>query len=295
MKRALLLIILLLVSSSGFSQNYQIRLKSFAPDFTGVRARRASRQDNNNKLAALIKVTLPVVDSVHFNRENLVGEPVKIAPGEYYIYLPEESRSVEIIVAGCNKPYNEPFPFSLESGRDYLMELELADIVRLRTLILASGSFNQSQWSAGMMFGWCKNHGGYIRAMTNFNFTHLNPSTTYDIDGNVDGYPAWFTGQSLKSRLSITGGYLGRIYEDNLYVYVGCGYGIRTLAWEMIVDNDKQGNEYVKVAPYSFRGLELETGLVLRLWRGFTLSAGVQTNADRFKYWEANVGVGVMF
>jgi len=50
--------------------------------------------------------------------------------------------------------------------------------------------------------------------------------------------------------------------------------------------------QYAKVVPSSFQGVEAETGVVVRLG-GFVLSAGVQSNS--FKFYEANLGVGVMF
>ena len=78
--------------------------------------------------------------------------------------------------------------------------------------------------------------------------------------------------------------------NGSLYAYVGGGYGTRTLAWQMYgSDGDYQ---YAKVVPSSFSGIEAETGVVVRLG-GVVLSAGAQTNS--FKFWEANIGVGVMF
>jgi phosphate-selective porin OprO/OprP len=125
-------------------------------------------------------------------------------------------------------------------------------------------------------------------AKSDFKFG-LNPALSCDDDGRVDGVVGWFTGNEKKSRLALTGGYLRKL-ADPLYLYVGGGYGTRVLAWEMYVDENQY--EYVRVEPKSFKGFEAELGLIFRTGI-VAFSAGVQTN--QFKYYEANVGIGLMF
>ena len=86
----------------------------------------------------------------------------------------------------------------------------------------------------------------------------------------------------------MTGGYLRKL-ADPLYLYVGGGYGSRILAWKMYADGDYA---WARVTDNSFTGYEAELGLIYRPGI-IAFSAGVQTN--QFKYYEANVGIGVMF
>ena len=83
-------------------------------------------------------------------------------------------------------------------------------------------------------------------------------------------------------------GYLRKII-DPLFMYVGGGYGSRVLAWKMFADGNY---DWARVTPSSFTGYEVELGLIYRPGV-IAFSAGVQTN--QFKYFEANVGIGVLF
>ena len=149
-------------------------------------------------------------------------------------------------------------------------------------------SFNTAQSSLGLMIGLCSKRGGYIKAVSDFNFS-LNPSLSTNGDGLVAGSHAWFTGRSERSRYSITAGYLRKIAPP-LYIFAGAGYGRRILAWEFFAGGEKY--DFAKVNPNSFTGTEAELGAILRI-RGLALSAGVQTIS--FKYYEASIGVGIMF
>ena len=63
-------------------------------------------------------------------------------------------------------------------------------------------------------------------------------------------------------------------------------YGNKTLAWEMA------DGRWAEAAEHTFKGIESELGAIWRI-RNFAVSAGVENT--KFKYWEANVGVAVMF
>jgi len=78
---------------------------------------------------------------------------------------------------------------------------------------------------------------------------------------------------------------LQRLYKP-LYLYAGAGYGTKILGWEM------QGGEWAENVDESYKGIEAELGGIYRI-KNIALSAGVQTNS--FKYWEATLGVGIMF
>ena len=289
MRRTLYVLLLCLLPVFSQAQDRELIIKkSIDVDLLDSRARVNPVPDSSGKSTAWLVITFPAVDSLTFDGN--FGQP-EHSPGKWVLFIPEGKRKIEIAAPGY-RALTVTFPMQLLPNFVYNMERDIRVINPLRTFILPSFSLNQSQFSYGLMLGFCKDNGGYLRAKSDFHFNHLNPSLSCDASGNIGSEPAWYTESQQKARLAFTGGYLRRIYKDNLYAYIGGGYGIRTLAWEMIKDNDH--TEYVKVAPYSFRGVELETGLVLRL-SYFSLSLGVQTNADRFKYWEANLGIGVAF
>ena len=201
----------------------------------------------------------------------------------------EESRIINVDSFDFKLPAEKPQP---STAPDPIMQAvkvqKAAPKTPLWTLMMPTFSFNQAQSSYGLMLGLGKKNGGFIHAKTDFHFG-LNPALSCDADGIINGVKGWFSGEPHKSRFAITAGYLRQIVEP-LYAYAGGGYGRRILAWEMYGAEDTY--DLVRVAPNSFTGFEAELGLIFR--RGnFAVSAGVQTN--QFTYYEANVGIGVMF
>lgn len=289
MKRALAILLLLLLAVSASAQDRRIVVRSLK-QIIDARVSTGSRTDNNGKFAALIRIPTSDSLSLHFKQQQTVGSPY-YSEGEWLVFVSVDTPAIDLILDGC-KPLSYVFREPLIPRMGYKMDM-VVETDRYHALIAPFFSYNQSQLAGGLMLGFCKNHGFYVRAKTDFNFNHLDYPIVCDEEGYVGEYRVWLTGDVQKARLAFTGGYLCRLYSDVLYVFVGGGYGLRTLSWERVLDNDRKGNEYIKVAPYSFRGLELETGLVFR-WKGMVLSLGVQTNADRFKYYEVNLGIGWM-
>ena len=292
MRRFFALSILFLFSLLSLAQERRLVIRHFGPgDIGDMRARTAPVYDNNNRLAALIEISFSEDDEVLF--DGIVGAPIHHT-GEWLVRVPEGLRRLKVTVPGC-KPIEYAFPEALlpESGRVYKMDLGIETTVKLRTLILPSFSWNKSQNSYGVMLGFCKKNGAYLRAKTDFTFG-LNPVLACDADGHVNGIKGWFSGEAQSSRFALTAGYLRRLFDisrfSSMYGYIGGGYGSRILAWQMYGSDGDY--ELVRVTPNSFTGYEVETGILLRLG-GFALSAGVQTN--QFKYVEANVGIGIMF
>ena len=288
MRRILpVLLALFLLPHSIGAQDKRIITKSFDADILELRAKTDPVYDKNNKPAAMVSVFLAKADSLSFKGNIL--EQLHPGSGEWILYIPAESEWLEVTAEGC-EPLHFDFPEEkpLLSAYGYTLNLGILLTNPLRALIMPSFSYNQSQYSYGLMLGIGKKNGGYVRAKTDFSFG-LNPTLACDGEGKIEGIQGWFTGNSKKSRFAITGGYLRKII-DPLYVYAGGGFGSRILAWEMYTDN---GNyEYVRVTPNSFTGFEAEIGIIYR--PGIVaFSAGVQTN--QFKYYEANVGIGVMF
>ena len=295
MKRAVILLFLIMVSFSVCAQNRRLIVRGFEPaDIGDMRARTSPVMDNNKKLAALVDVSFAASDAVvHF--EGSVGEPVHY-PGEWLIHVPEGTTRIKVSMEEC-KPleFIVPTKYAIESGMVYLMDLDIEEAVKLRSLILPSVSTSFSSpvhFSYGAMVGVCKHNGVYLHVKTDFSFG-LKTTMECDAEGLIDNVKGWYSGESKQSRLAITGGYMRHLFDfgdiGSMYVHIGAGYGSRTVAWQML---GSDGNyQYVKVSPSSFSGLEADTGLILR-FGGYVLSAGVQTNS--FKFYEANIGIGIM-
>ena len=296
MKRFYAIVFLVLLSLAAGAQNRRLIVRSFAKsDIGDMRARTSPVLDRNKRLSALLDISFAAPDTT-LRFEGIVGEPVHY-PGEWLVHVPEGTARLKISMDDC-KPldYAIPSGLAIESGTVYLMDLDIEEAVKVRTLIMpaVSASFsNTTHLSYGLMLGICKKNGGYLRVKSDFSFG-LKTSAQCDADGLIDGVKGWYTGESKKSRFALTAGYLRHLTEmgDNasLYAYAGAGYGSRVLAWQMCGDDGS--DQYVRVAPSSFNGLEAEAGIVFRTG-GLAVSAGVQTNS--FKFYEANLGIGVMF
>lgn len=292
MKKLFTLLLLLLTVVTAGAQNRRLIVRSFsASDIGDMRARTSPAFDKNNKLAALIDITFAASDST-LVFEGMVGEPIHF-PGEWLIHVPEGTSRLKVSMDDC-KPleFTVPAGIAIESGMVYLMDMDIEEAVKLRTLILPTlsmGFASPMHMSYGIMVGFCKLNGGYFRIKTDFSFG-LKTTAECDADGMIDGVKGWYTGETKKSRFAVTAGYMRHLVDigDNssLYAYVGGGYGNRTLAWQM------SGGEYAKVVPSSLSGVEVETGALYRIG-GVAVSLGFQTNS--FKFFEANLGVGVMF
>ena len=296
MKRILTISALVLLSLVASAQNRRLIVRSFSPsDIGDMRARTSPAFDRNNKLAALIDISFAASDST-LVFEGMVGEAIHY-PGEWLIHVPEGTTRLKFSMEGC-KPMEFAIPagVNIESGMVYLMDMDIEEAVKLRTLLLPTASIGFAQPmhpSYGIMVGLCKKNGGFIRVKTDFSFG-LKTAAECDAEGMIDGVKGWYTGEAKKARFAVTGGYMRHLTDigDNssLYAYIGGGYGSRTVAWEMLGESGDY--QYAKVVPSSFSGVEAETGVIFRLG-GVVLSAGVQTNS--FKFYEANLGVGVMF
>lgn len=101
---------------------------------------------------------------------------------------------------------------------------------------------------------------------------------------DVAGNP-YYTGNTTQSRMSVTAGYLRRIWKP-LYLYVGAGYGNAVSAWELKDDT------WAKNIDHSANGAAAELGGILRLGK-FALSVGFHT--VNFKHHEASAGIGLIF
>ena len=150
--------------------------------------------------------------------------------------------------------------------------------VKGKTLLMASaGVF--PQMSYGAMVGYVKRIGAYAKFRSNYNF--ITPSYSFSIGDNI-----YTSGKDpLHHRTQASAGLLFRLSE-NIYPYVGAGYGEYITYWE-----DYEG-KWAQVTDYSCKGFSAEAGLAFR-FGGFSLSVGTSTTA--FKYTDLEIGIGLMF
>lgn len=171
------------------------------------------------------------------------------------------------------------------AGRNlsFTLEVNNKNVLEDEVLVMASvGAW--PQLSYGLMLGYVKKFGGYIKCRSDFNFGEASYSC--DSAGNiVDGGFIWTTGTQREKRLQATAGLLFRATKW-LYPYAGAGYGYREVHWQDYEDN------WVNVKDYSCAGVSAEVGLILKTGP-VALSAGFSTTSFRFS--EVEVGIGLMF
>lgn len=278
MKRLILSFMAMLFCAIAIAQDIEVR--SFELRSTDLEAKINPVLDANGVAAALIRVVSNVT-SLSFEG-NIVKEPV-YDNGEWRVYVPAGSKYLKIKADGYF-PISYDFPIAIESYHSYELQLRKGKEEQARSLILATAGLSKSQNSYGVMLGYVKKFGAYVRVRSDFNKVP-ETSKMCSSTGIVDGYQGWFTGNSQMSRTSVTGGGLIKIMNP-LYLYAGAGYGVRNLVWEMY------DGTYAKVRGSSYQGLETELGLILRAGP-VALSAGISANS--FKVPEASLGFGFMF
>lgn len=170
------------------------------------------------------------------------------------------------------------------AGQDirFTLNVKRVDVLDDEFMAIATAGV-YPQFSYGLMLGYVKRFGGYVKFRSDF--VSVTPAYSCDRYGITDGGVIWTTGAQLKSRLLATGGALFRVAKW-LYPYVGAGYGSRNVYWR---DCERQ---WAQVMDFSCKGIELEVGAIFK-FGPVAISAGVSNTA--LKYSEVEVGVGVMF
>lgn len=171
------------------------------------------------------------------------------------------------------------------AGKDICFTLNVKSKNVLDDEILAMASVSVfPQVSYGLMLGYVKKFGGYVKFRSDFQFGNANYSCNKagEIDG---GGMLWANGKQRRSRMQITGGTLFRLAQW-LYPYVGAGYGARNVQWQDFQE------QWAQVSNYSCKGIAAEAGAIVKMDM-VALSVGVSTTA--FSYTEFEVGIGVMF
>ncbi len=252
------------------------------PNITAKKMNR--RTPNTDEVCALVLVRL-ASKKVTFINDYIVGEVGVNDAGEYMVFMAPGARRLKILVKGCI-PFEYTFPEKLKTQSVYKMTLGLPDMTKaiiMPQYSIPTYSQGSLHGSYGLMVGFVKKHGAFLRAKSDFNF--IKTSGECDASGLMGGRLPWYTGETERSRWAVTAGYVARVVKP-LYVYGGVGYGQRVIAREQM------DGTLVECSDVTHKGIEAEIGVIGRIGV-FALSAGVQTNS--FKYMEINVGVGVMF
>ena len=156
-----------------------------------------------------------------------------------------------------------------------------------RMLVMAEVGYHPSQLSYGGMIGFVRKNGAYVKFRSDFGSASadLECDDSGALTSGGEGTPYYKEGVTQKARLSVTAGYLRQLWKP-VYLYVGAGYGSRTLAWETVE------GELVKNTDHSAVGVAAELGVIGRLGK-FALSVGFHT--VNFKHHEVAIGVGIIF
>jgi hypothetical protein len=171
--------------------------------------------------------------------------------------------------------------------------------IPINTLILLQVGYNPNGTSYGAMLGFGRKNGFYAGFRTDLG--SASGELECDADGVISGSeqsqaPFYAEGVKHVSRMSATVGYFRQLGKA-FYLYVGAGYGSRTLTYELAAPTTIGGQEYaagtqVKDVPKSPTGVAAELGGILKMGK-FCFTAGYHTvNA---KYHEASVGLGIIF
>ena len=158
-------------------------------------------------------------------------------------------------------------------------EKMVKDIPNINFITLNAAYSIAPQTSFGFTYGQVKRFGWFVSAMSSFDFRFRGNdwNDLYSTDGVVD-----FSGKSSKARLSITGGFVVRLFGP-IYAKLGAGYGARVKCWEV-------AGKWYEYTPDTYKGFDLTAGIMLNT-RKYAISADVVTN--NFKTMEVKLGVGL--
>lgn len=267
---------------AGFIQAQELKVSDFQYMEKDLYARTHKRFDLNDNPCAVIRLSLANANKYTYEG-NIIGEII-FNPGEAIIYMTEGSRNLTIKSDEFGLLKHE-FGFKLERENTYRMvaRLETPDHKKTRTMVMPVLGVGGST-SFGLMVGVVKKWGWYLKAKYDFK----SQETELECDGTgmvPSGDMLWMSGESVATRMAITTGAMYRMSKP-LYLYIGTGFGYHKIAWETVE------GQWAENTSDSASGIEADLGLVLRA-KNFAFSAGLQSNS--FKYFEATVGVGIMF
>ena len=184
-----------------------------------------------------------------------------------------------ILKSKIEKKANEADINSIGTIQPVSMSKKEDNIKKTQYLILGGMAIHPSQNSGLVMLGSVKTFGGYLKVKTDLNYDESFAQNGKSTDSR------YFTSETQKGRYAVTGGILWRVFSP-LLLYGGFGYGNRWVNWKTV------SGETFRVTDISYQGVELETGLILKIQK-LVFSGGLSVSP--FNYLEANIGVGIMF
>ncbi len=285
----LLLLGFFLLLCAGFAQAQELKVSAFQRMDRDLLARTQERLDLNDVPCAIVRVSVANAKNYTFEG-NVIGDVI-YKPGEALVYMAQGSRNITIKSDEFGSLKYE-FTQKLEKQVVYKLALllETPDSKKTRTMVMPIAGIG-STISYGLMVGVVKKWGWYLKAKYDFKSQETEAECT-SLGTNPQGTPMWFTGETASSRMAITTGVMRRIAKP-LYLYVGAGYGYKKLAWEMAQGEvGTSSDKWAENTDETFTGVEADLGLVLRTGN-VAFTAGLQSNS--FKYFEATVGIGIMF
>lgn len=285
----LLLLGFFLLLCAGLAQAQELKVSAFQRMDRDLLARTQERLDLNDVPCAIVRVSVANAKNYTFEG-NVIGDVI-YKPGEALVYMAQGSRNITIKSDEFGSLKYE-FTQKLEKQVVYKLALllETPDSKKTRTMVMPIAGIG-STISYGLMVGVVKKWGWYLKAKYDFKSQETEAECT-SLGTNPQGTPMWFTGETASSRMAITTGVMRRIAKP-LYFYLGAGYGYKKLAWEMAQGEvGTSSDKWAENTDETFTGVEADLGLVLRTGN-VAFTAGLQSNS--FKYFEATVGIGIMF
>ena len=285
----LLLLGFFLLLCAGFAQAQELKVSAFQRMDRDLLARTQERLDLNDVPCAIVRVSVANAKNYTFEG-NVIGDVI-YKPGEAIVYMTQGSRNITIKSDEFGSLKYE-FTQKLEKQVVYKMvlRLETPDSKKTRTMVMPVAGVG-STVSYGLMVGVVKKWGWYLKAKYDFKSQETEAECT-SLGTNTQGTPMWFTGETATTRMAVTTGVMRRLAKP-LYLYMGAGFGYKKLAWEMADGvSGTNSDKWAENVDDSYTGIEADLGLVLRTGN-VAFTAGVQSNS--FKYFEATVGIGIMF
>lgn len=274
---------------AGIAQAQELRVSAFQRMDRDLLARTQERLDLNDVPCAIVRVSVANAKDYTFEG-NIIGDII-YKPGEALVYMTQGTRNITIKSDAFGTLKYE-FTQKLEKQVVYklALKLETPDHMKTRTMVMPVAGIGSSI-SYGLMVGVVKKWGWYLKAKYDFKNQETSGECT-SAGTDLQGTPMWFTGETASSRLAITTGAMLRVAKP-LYLYMGAGYGYKKLAWEMAEgEAGTHSDRWAENKDETATGVEADLGLVFRA-NNFAFTAGVQSNS--FKYFEATVGLGIMF
>lgn len=282
MKYRILWTLIMVICTLGISMGQEVKIVNFQRLDRDLMARTQQRLDLNEVPCAVLRVSVANARSYTF-QGNIIGDVI-YKMGEAIVYMTQGSRNITISSDKFGSMKYE-FDTKLEKQVVYKLTMKLVqnDANKTRTLLMPVAGIG-TPLSYGAMIGVVKKWGVYAKVKTNLgNNDYELDSTSKGMDGN--GNSVWFGNETESYRMSFTGGLMFRMIMP-LYLYVGGGYGYKTLKWKTADD------KWARITDKSYQGAEAELGLIWRI-KNVALSAGAQS--INFKHFEGTVGLGIMF